>query len=493
MISNKIKNTIVLVVSYLYVLLFVYAAVSKLLDFENFRVQLGQSPLLSAYAGFVIWMIPFLELGIAVLLTINQFRVIGLYASLGLMTLFSSYIYLILNYSSYVPCSCGGILERMNWNEHLYFNIVFTFFSLFALFMLQNDKRSVATRSAVIVLVSFFIVVGLFITSDYIIHKQNNFVRKYIPNTVKLISDKNLEFNSYYFSGKGTDKIYLGNKTAPALITELSGDLKTTQTYHIAISDTLYRFRNVQLRVHPPYFYLWDGTVPCLFKGDLKDLTARLVSDKAYGFTKAEVIDTSSLVIRTMNDSRENVLATLSLQNGKIQSFAPALLEKQIDGLFDTDGTLQYSEKQQKFVYLYYYRNQYVVADKNLNLLYKGNTIDTTTQAKIKVKYVKNRNQKKFSAPPLMVNRISTVHNNLLFVNSTLPGRFDVKQMWDKSSVIDVYDFSSKSYLISFFINKIDGVKISDVAVTNTHLYALIGTHIISYELGDEIKKYYQK
>ena len=133
-----------------------------------------------------------------------------------------------------------------------------------------------------------------------------------------------------------------------------------------------------------------------------------------------------------------------------------------------------------------------MVADKNLTLLYKGNTIDTTSQAKIKVTYVKHRNQKKFSAPPQMVNRISALHNNLLFVNSTLPGRFDVKKVWDQSSVIDVYDISSQRYLISFYIKNIDGVTLNDIVVTDTHFYALIGTHIVSYSLGDEIRKHYQ-
>jgi len=139
MISENNKERLVVVVSYLFILLFVYAAVSKLLDYENFKVQLGQSPLLSAYAGSTVWTIPFLELIIAVLLSTKQYRTIGLYASLGLMVLFSTYIYLILNYSSYVPCSCGGILEKMNWEEHLYFNLLFTLLSLFALAIQQKE------------------------------------------------------------------------------------------------------------------------------------------------------------------------------------------------------------------------------------------------------------------------------------------------------------------------------------------------------------------
>lgn len=50
-LSATTKNIILETVCLLLVLLFVYAAISKLLDFENFRIQLGQSPLLSAFAG----------------------------------------------------------------------------------------------------------------------------------------------------------------------------------------------------------------------------------------------------------------------------------------------------------------------------------------------------------------------------------------------------------------------------------------------------------
>ena len=44
-----------------FILLWVYAATAKLLEFEDFSVQLGQSPLLSAYAGVLVWLVPLSE------------------------------------------------------------------------------------------------------------------------------------------------------------------------------------------------------------------------------------------------------------------------------------------------------------------------------------------------------------------------------------------------------------------------------------------------
>lgn len=124
-LNSKIQNLFLEFICLLYILLFVYAAVSKLLDFENFQVQLGQSPLLSTFASWVSWLVPIIELILALLLFFPKWRMIALFAAFSLMVMFTAYIYIILNYSSFVPCSCGGILEKLGWTEHLIFNVVF--------------------------------------------------------------------------------------------------------------------------------------------------------------------------------------------------------------------------------------------------------------------------------------------------------------------------------------------------------------------------------
>lgn len=110
------------IVIYFFIILFVYAAVSKLTDFENFQVQIAQSPLLSAFATPIAYGVVLGELAIALMLCFTKSRLLGLYLFLGFMTAFTVYIFLILNYSPFVPCSCGGVLEKMGWWEHLWFN-----------------------------------------------------------------------------------------------------------------------------------------------------------------------------------------------------------------------------------------------------------------------------------------------------------------------------------------------------------------------------------
>jgi predicted transporter len=135
------KNMVELTASYLFVLLFLYAAVSKLIDFQKFRVQLGQSPLLTAYAGWFAWIVPGLEIMISVMLLSNRLRLSGLYAAFSLMVMFTTYIIAILQFSDYIPCSCGGILSGMHWSAHLIFNSIFTLISATAILIYPRDSR----------------------------------------------------------------------------------------------------------------------------------------------------------------------------------------------------------------------------------------------------------------------------------------------------------------------------------------------------------------
>lgn len=363
---NSLKKEIIIkIICYLYVLLFVYAATSKLLDIETFQVQLGQSPLLSAFADWVSWGVIVTELFVSGLLLYDKTRRIGLYFAFALMTMFTTYIVIILNFSSFIPCSCGGILEKLGWTEHLIFNISFLLLATFGIYLSVNKKeetKNTTKNTTILLSISLVLSIGfitlLFVLSEDKIHKRNNFVRRFPPFPSKRVNNKDLKFNSYYFAGQYQNKIYLGNHTAPALITEIDTSLQLTNTYHFKIKDTLFEFRNIRLQVVPPYFYLFDGTVPCFFKGDLKNLKANLISKDSPEFTKAIVVDSTNIIIRNLNNKRENILSVFNLESNKAYTPEKILLQKQVDGLFDTDGILHYSYNQQKFVYLYYWKKR---------------------------------------------------------------------------------------------------------------------------------------
>lgn len=489
MISDKIKNSFVLIVSYLFILLFVYAAVSKLLDYENFKVQLGQSPLLSVYA---LWLAPSVlvfEFLFAILLLFHASRYMGLLGSYIIMVLFSVYIYLILNFSTFVPCSCGGVLEKMTWSEHLLFNICFTILALIALFLMRSTK---VTLIAIIAggLLNGFVLYGLFLTSENTLKYDNPFIRRFSDLVVK---DKeiNLEHNSYYWAGSSLSTLYLGNYTSPLMLTKIDTALQKATSIHFTLDQSDFPFTTIQVQADSINYYLYDGSIPCFFRGKIKDKKLSLVGIGTSHFSTGTLCDSSRLLIRSHNAKGENSIGITSYQAPFSSYFHPTLLEKQLDGNFDTDGMLLYDIKLKKGVYVYRYRNQYIVFDPTLENVSKGNTIDTISRAQLKVLYNPVANEKKLAGTPLVVNYNSSVYNGLLFVQSGLVGRFEDSKMWQQASVIDVYNIRNQSYIASFYVYHIDRKKLSRFFIQHNYLYAFIGTKLTRYKLTPMITSYY--
>jgi putative oxidoreductase len=120
------RSTVLEIISALFILLFVYTALSKFFEFADFKNVLGRSPLISNYNTLAAWTLPIVELIVSLMLFIPRTRILGLISSLVLMTLFTLYIGYMLAFTPSLPCSCGGVLKSMTWGQHLTFNIFFT-------------------------------------------------------------------------------------------------------------------------------------------------------------------------------------------------------------------------------------------------------------------------------------------------------------------------------------------------------------------------------
>lgn len=137
------RNIGVLAISYLLILLFVYAAVNKILDFPRFSRQLSQSPLLFPTIGRIVaWVVPVVELVIAITLVLPKYRLWGLYGGTGLMIVFTAYIFSILNFSGYIPCACGGVLESLGWRDHLFFNLGFVALGIMGIYLERQTQNT---------------------------------------------------------------------------------------------------------------------------------------------------------------------------------------------------------------------------------------------------------------------------------------------------------------------------------------------------------------
>lgn len=484
-----IKKYFVKTVSILLALLFIYAAASKMLDFENFQVQLAQSPLLSAYAGIISCAILIIEFGIAVMLLIPESNRWGLYLSVGLMSAFTIYIFLILNFSDFIPCSCGGILEKLGWTEHLIFNIFFLLLAILAVYIKAKDSsihiQKELSFSFLIIIVSCIIIFILFQTSEHIIKKENNFTRRFLPHAVLLDKNLNLQVNSYYFAGMDDGKIYLGNLTTPLFITKIDTNLQNLTRVKLALDNKDYPFKSVQLKVKAPYFYLFDGNVPIIYRGSLSDSSAQTISYGDAFFNQLTVLDSTKFALRTQRRADNHyVIALLELGEESKLELKPSILEKQIDGVFDVDGLLASDPTKGRIVYTYFYRNEFIVLDSNLTVQNRLKTIDTTHTAKISLTKLSD-GKTKMNAPPWSVNKGFAIKGDLLFNRSNLKGKHEPNESWNTSSIIDVYKTNEHRYVGSFYIRHKDGKAISSMITDGQYLYVLIGQELQRYRIRD--------
>lgn len=139
------KSTVVVCAASLLILLFVYAAVSKLMAFPSFRYSLSLSPLIGKQAALLALLVPAVELLIAALLFIPLTRKKGFLAAFVLLGLFNLYIGYMLLFAPVLPCSCGGILQSLGWKEHLLFNGIFTLLAGFGWGIIEKETHCTST------------------------------------------------------------------------------------------------------------------------------------------------------------------------------------------------------------------------------------------------------------------------------------------------------------------------------------------------------------
>ncbi len=147
-------STVINIIAFLFVFLFLYTAGEKFIDISQFREELRSSPLVSPVAGVVAWALPVTECLTAVLLFVPGWRRTGLYVSLIMMTLFTVYVSVLLGIDNHLACSCGGVIEDLGPQQHIWFNLSAVLLAgLGVLLYRRPPDRKVTRRGAAGVLI----------------------------------------------------------------------------------------------------------------------------------------------------------------------------------------------------------------------------------------------------------------------------------------------------------------------------------------------------
>ncbi|WP_439487820.1 MauE/DoxX family redox-associated membrane protein [Algoriphagus sp.] len=127
--TNPYPNTLTPVLaegaSLLLAAVFAYTAVSKVYDWSGTRMAMYNQVFPIGMAEVLLYVLPVVEMVVAVLLLVPGWRRTGLLLSVVLLSLFTGYVALVwMGFTERVPCSCGGVLSSLGWGEHLVFNLV---------------------------------------------------------------------------------------------------------------------------------------------------------------------------------------------------------------------------------------------------------------------------------------------------------------------------------------------------------------------------------
>lgn len=483
------------VICLLYILLFVYAATSKLSDYHDFLIQIGKSPILTAFAELAAIGVITLEALIALLLFFPKYRFVGLFLSLSLMTMFSAYITILLLWSPYVPCSCGGILSVLGWTEHLIFNLFFVVLAIAGLLLIGSPHtpdtnaarpkysrlRSLPFPIILNVTLSTLFIGILYLLSEEKVHRNNGFIRRYPHHPVTTLKGISVKYNSFYIAGFNEGNIYLGNLTAPSHVFSTDTTLTRTTEYTVKLmyADDI-AFSAPKLHISSGNFYITDGNASVIFKGNLSNWTAGKVWQGREKFLQVKPVSKDTFIASGLYN---NTMA-LGLISGTSQvQYFPALLAKTTEGLFENDGMLLYNPEKQKLLYTHYYKNNYLSFSKDLRHVAVGKTIDTLRLSTIKIGKEDNGTRHTIANHAEMVQVHAATSGHYLFIKSRRLGKYEEAEMLKEASIIDIYDLGDHSYVFSFYLYHYENEEIRSFEVYENLLVGLTDHYLVLYRL----------
>lgn len=331
---------------------------------------------------------------------------------------------------------------------------------------------------------SVAIVIALFAWSTDIRQQPGNFLRQYPPHPVAETASIRLSDDAYYLAGATAHTVYLAHRFAPLHVLQLTNNL--TDTTHRALSlegIAQQKHFRITVQVDSPYFYFTDGSIPFYYRGTIDSgIGSNVLPDSMY-FGDAVPLSAGSFAMRALSRQlQEHVLGKRILSAAR-PILKYDLLQKQRDGIFCTDGLLRYNRDLNRLLYVYHYRNQYLVMDTTLMLDYRANTIDTFSVAQVAFDSVSSERSVRLSGPPVTVNKRFATSGKYLFIHSKVAARNESMKQFARGAVIDVYDLLTHTYAFSFYLPDYRGKPLKDFTVADGKLYALFDNAVKRYDL----------
>jgi putative oxidoreductase len=123
-VKRHVEITIKLI-CFMLAFVWIYTGVNKLYDWGGTQYGMYAQSFPIWLAELLIYILPPLEILVGLMLLVTRTRMIGLLLSLVLMLVFTGYVgWVYFGGRGFVPCTCGGIFNKMSWGTHFWINII---------------------------------------------------------------------------------------------------------------------------------------------------------------------------------------------------------------------------------------------------------------------------------------------------------------------------------------------------------------------------------
>ena len=312
-------------------------------------------------------------------------------------------------------------------------------------------------------------------------YEGGGFSRKIIGKPVFIRNIRSATRTSY-IAGLDDDKVLIADRNVPGPYVVLSTSpttfKKDSVESRVLIADSIHEPTNLQIKGSTSA--LTTLSTYKVYFGNSDESVIKRVKGIGNFFADLCAVGKTRLAIRTFSEDKKKY--DLALWTDSRVELKPGILTKQIDGFFCTDGMLLSDSG--NIVYLYYYRNEFIVMDTSMNVKYHSHTIDTITHARISVSPKSVKGARMLSSPARIVNDKSTISGKLLFVHSKIISDNEKISEVRNNSVIDVYELKKGKYLFSFYIPHLDGEVVREFRIAGNNLVCRYPEKIILYTLN---------
>lgn len=318
-------------------------------------------------------------------------------------------------------------------------------------------------------------------------NKKNGFTRNFIHKDYpRVISSLAKDPEIIELCGSTPSALYFKSKN-PKHILITDYDIKTKRYENINSPDDKRISQAYNCFVDSPRIILIANNIPeTIITGlSIQPMTHRFPK---YLFTRASMLGPSSFVFRGFDPKfkDEQIFIKGNLSSDSLVPENNLSTLGNHDGGIATDGLLHFNKKSNLLSYVYFYRNEFICMDTNLNLIYKGHTIDHVVNSEFFGGSVSGNKSTLYTnvGPRKIINYESTVTDNYIYINSKIRADNEETNTFLNNSVIDVYSNKKGIYVGSFYIPKYNGEKMDRFFLLNNFLFVLYKSNIVKYNIA---------